>query len=130
GSCSRLFNPTVIDQQFVLNDLRLARYPGHPLDAAMLCQRFAGRDHLHLALAVADWIAAGVEHWLWWHSIIDGFVGPDVACRPIDAAICWRERIKIVDIDHAFLPSTTSLKSPPACFGTNAATVRPAALQT
>src|SRR5262249_54551858 len=65
GSRSRLFDPAVIDQQLAFDDLGLARRPGHALDAAMLCQPFASRDHLHLAVAVADWIAAGVEYWLW-----------------------------------------------------------------
>src|SRR5262249_6218969 len=96
----------------------------------MLCQPFAGRDHLHLALAVAEGIAVGIEHWSRWQSIVDGLVIPEVARRSIDAAVRWRDRVEVGEVDHAFLPSTSSLKSHPACFGTNAATARPAASQT
>src|SRR5262245_64340198 len=95
----------------------------------MLRQPFAGWDHLHLA-ADADRIAAGIKQRLRRQAVVDRLVVPDVARRPVDAAVRRRKREEIVKLDHAFLPSTTSLKSQPTCFGTIAATVQPAALQT
>src|SRR5262249_49789248 len=129
GPRSQLLDPTVINQQLALDDLGLAGRPGHALDAAMLCQPFAGRAHLDLAID-AQRIAAGIEQRLCWQPVVNRFIVPDIAGRPVDAAIRGRECKEIIELAHAFLPSTTSLKSQPTCLGTNAATVRPAAVHT
>src|SRR6516164_3386955 len=109
----------------MFDDLGLARCPNQTFNAAALRQRFARRDHLYL-VAHANRLAAGIEQRLWWQPIVDRFVGPDVACRPVDAAVCRRERIEVFEHDHAFLPSTTSLKSQPLCLGISGTAMRPA----
>src|SRR5262249_42947625 len=95
----------------------------------MVGQTFAGRDHLDLAID-AHRIDAGIEQRLCWQPVVNRFIVPDIAGRPVDAAIRGRECKEIIELAHAFLPSTTSLKSQPTCLGTNAATVRPAAVHT
>src|SRR5262249_60873347 len=131
--------------------------PRHLLNALVLLEPFARRDHHHLALGVAHRRSGLVEHRLRRQAGIYASVRPEFLTGHVDAqtrrrvgakvrermfeAMLRLPRIRlgrrsrhllnvVVEIAHTRLSSTTSLKSQPACFGTSGTTLRPIAPQT
>jgi len=91
----RSLDPAAVNQQAVMNERGLSRYPRHLLDALVFQQPSGSGFGDELTFLVAHGLAVLVEHLLASDHDIDGARGPCFAAWHIDVGAGWCVRAKI-----------------------------------